>query len=79
MLLTFDFEIGACQAMGQFFEKIFFYKIPAMGSGNQPAGNTILIMGRAQDLATGQHLPTGLFAVIILLSQRQGDEMIFEQ
>ena len=79
MFFTFDFEIGTGEAVGQFFEKIFFQKISAMGSGNQPAGSMVLIMGRAQNLATGQQLPTGLFAVIILFSQRQADEMIFEQ
>ena len=79
MLLTFKTEIGTGQAMGQFFEKIIFQKISAMGSGNQPAVSMILIMGRAQDLAAGQQLPAGLFAVIIPVSQRQVDEMIFEQ
>ena len=79
MLFTFDLEIGAVQAVGQFLEKIFFKEIPAVGFGNQPTVITFLFMGRAQDVAAGQQLPTGLLGEIILFSLRQFDEMIFEQ
>ena len=79
MLFSFYFKKSAGQTVGQFFEKILFQEISASGSWNQPAVRTFLIVGRAENIDTGQQLPTRLSAVIILAFQRHADEMIFEQ